>query len=161
MIFFEEKQTITNFSQLRVKLNTINNESQSNNKPRTNQIEMIFLVGGEYDANKAKLASMITSKFDGLIHLNMSDLLEDRLLSNQQHNNVIENDLKKKTLSIIKNKSELVNDDLVLDTMHQSVQKYSQWKSVRACVVTGYPRNIQQAKDWDKFVEISNFLKAI
>lgn len=78
----------------------------------------------------------------------MSELLVEYLNTNQDK---IEKKLVESTLNLIK-RQQLIPDELALDALNSAVQKYEKWPDVNAFLVVGYPRTIQQAMDWDKFV---------
>lgn len=78
----------------------------------------------------------------------MSELLVENLNSNKEK---FEKKLVDSTMNLIKRK-ELISDDLALDTLNSAIMKYEKWQDVKAFLVVGYPRTIQQAIDWDRFV---------
>ena len=75
-------------------------------------------------------------------------MIEDNLTEDKFDQKLIEQT--KKSLK----KGEPISDDLVLDSVYNAISKYEQWPNVSACLVEGFPSNIQQAKDWDKFVSL-------
>ncbi|CAF0716692.1 unnamed protein product [Brachionus calyciflorus] len=115
-------------------------------KSNVRRIKLIFLIGApEYDTKK--LGHEITAFFDGLMHLNMNDIMIDYLEKNQ---NSFDEQTVANLIGQIKN-NKPVSDDLVIECLITSLAKYDQWNSVQACLISGFPKNIQQAKLWDKY----------
>lgn len=82
------------------------------------------------------------------MHLNMNDIMIDYLEKNQ---NSFDEQTVVNLIGQIKN-NKPVSDDLIIECLISSLTKYDQWNSVQACLISGFPKNIQQAKLWDKYV---------
>ena len=100
--------------------------------------------------DKLSFAKRLTLNCDGVILLNMSDLLEDAL-NNENETFKIDKTLKSQTLTSMK-KHDLVSNELAFDTLFNAVRKYEKWNGAKACLVVGYPRTDEQAKDWELYV---------
>lgn len=99
------------------------------------------------------LAKDLTASFDGLMYLKMSELMIDYLKKNSDlfDDDSVET-LKEK---IILNKP--VSDELVIESLVNSLKYYEQWNAVKAILISDFPKNIQQAKISEKFVKLENF----
>ena len=165
-------QNENEFSKLRVKYNsplpTINNKDKN-----LQEIQLIFLIGkrriknaynlrivaiillqhSKADPTKERtaLAKQIVNNYDGLIHLDMNELLIQNLTQNQGTNKNFDKKLIDKTLKAIKN-NEPISNDLMLDTLSLAIKKYQESNTIKACLVEGFPRNEGQALDWEKYV---------
>ena len=83
----------------------------------------------------------------------MNELLTEHLSQNHETFKTFDKNLIDKTLLAIKN-NEPISNDLMLDTLISSLKKYQDSKSVKACLIEGFPQNEDQAIDWDKYVGI-------
>ena len=93
-----------------------------------------------------------------MIYLNMGELLVDYLSANREK---FDKKLVDSTLNLIKRK-QMISDELALEALNSAIQKYEKWQDVRAFLVVGYPRTLQQAMDWDKFVWLyKNLIKKL
>ena len=79
----------------------------------------------------------------------MGELLIDYLSTNREK---FDKKLVDSTLNLIKRK-QMISDELALEALSSAIQKYEKWQDVRAFLVSGYPRTLQQAMDWDKYVK--------
>jgi adenylate kinase family enzyme len=84
-----------------------------------------------------------------MIYLSMGELLIDYLSTNREK---FDKKLVDSTLNLIKRK-QMISDELALEALSSAIQKYEKWQDVRAFLVAGYPRTLQQAMDWDKYVK--------
>ena len=73
---------------------------------------------------RTTLAKQIESNVDGLIHLNMNELLMENLANNPEIKN-FDKKIIDKTLLAIKN-NDPISNDLMLDTLHSATKKYQQ-----------------------------------
>ena len=80
----------------------------------------------------------------------MNELLMENLANNPEIKN-FDKKIIDKTLLAIKN-NDPISNDLMLDTLHSATKKYQQSKTIRACLIEGFPMNEGQAKDWEKYV---------
>ena len=78
----------------------------------------------------------------------MHELLVEYLDTNRDK---FDKKLVESTINLVKRK-QLISDELALDALNSAIQKYEKWNDVKAFLVAGYPRTIQQAMDWNKFV---------
>lgn len=98
--------------------------------------------------NKISLAQNIIENFEGLELLNMSDLIVEHLMLNRDK---FDKNLVDSTLNLIKRKR-LIPDDLALDTLNSAIIHHSHYKYAKAFLIVGFPRTLQQAKEWYKYV---------
>lgn len=84
------------------------------------------------------------------MHLNLNDIINDYLEKNAD---VFGNESVEKLRKKIKN-NERVPDDLVIESLVISLKRYEQFKSVKTIIISGFPMNIQQAKNAEKYVSI-------
>jgi hypothetical protein len=87
----------------------------------------------------------------------MKELLMENLANNQEIKN-FDKKIIDKTILAIKN-NDPISNDLMLDTLYSATKKYQQSKTIRACLIEGFPMNEEQAKDWEKYArKISTFI---
>lgn len=85
------------------------------------------------------------------MHLNLNDIMNEYL---EKSGSVLENESVENLKKKIKN-NERVSDDLVVQSLVISLKKYEQFYSVKAILISGFPMNIQQAKNAEKYVSLT------
>ena len=81
----------------------------------------------------------------------MNELVQDNLTQNAEKFKNMDKKILEQTLAAAKS-NKPVSDDLMIDSLHTSLEKYGKWPMVTACLVEGFPRNLQQATDWNDYV---------
>ncbi len=78
----------------------------------------------------------------------MNELVHDNLTQNpEKFKNMDKKNIEQTLLALKDNKQ--IADDIIVEALHASIEKYGKWQSVKVCLIEGFPRNLQQAKSWD------------
>ncbi|XP_025111640.1 uncharacterized protein LOC112574655 [Pomacea canaliculata] len=105
-------------------------------------VPIIFLMGGP-GSGKSTQANLLIQKYPGWQTISMGELLQAQA-SNESSGNA-----KWKMVNDLMSKGEMAPEDVVGTLLVQAIKDHSQAKGI---IIQGYPRDLEQAKEYDRLV---------